>query len=277
MLSAPSALAADMQVKGAKRTVRIQDDLGLSYHPATIERPLEVIVHGPGSLSLTLRARNPAGETNHAELQILVDGTGLLDLSLDGEAGGTFEGHPELTPGKRVDRQIKIGPGSHTVSVKVSLGGAVVALAFERAAPEPIALAPLEAAPLAAAPLSAAPLTAEPLAPSTATPPPPTEAAAPAPATATQDKAAEPETRTKSSIPYYVMGGAVLVGAGSLIAWGLGESTYGNYKTTPEVRGGTVTNRGQILSQANNDLAWAEGLGIVAVAALAGAAIIWSF
>jgi hypothetical protein len=78
-------------------------------------------------------------------------------------------------------------------------------------------------------------------------------------------------------IPYYVLGGAVLVGGGSLIAWGLGESTYGNYKATPEVRGGSVTDRSQILSQANNDLVWAQALGIVAVAALASAAIIWSF
>jgi hypothetical protein len=97
------------------------------------------------------------------------------------------------------------------------------------------------------------------------------------PAAAAQDKAPEPESHAKSTIPYYVLGGAVLIGGGSLIAWGLGQSTYGNYKSTPEVRGGSPTNRGEILSQANNDIVWAQALGIVAVAALAGAAVVWSF
>ncbi len=273
-MCASQALASDFQVRGSKRTLRIEDEPGVAYHPATQDRPLEVVVHGPGNLALGLRARNAAGDTNHAELQVMVDGTGLLDLRLDGEAEGTFTGHPELTPGKRIDRKIRIGPGSHTVAVKVAVGAAVVTFAFEREAPEPVALVPVEAEPLSPAPLA-------PLAPEAPAPPPaaaPPAATAPAPAAApTEEKASEPEHRTKSTIPYYVLGGAVLVGGGSMIAWGLAESAYGNYKATPEVRGGSPTNRGQLLSQANTELGWAEGLGIVAVAALAGAAIIWSF
>jgi hypothetical protein len=291
---APLARAADLQVKAARRPLRVSDEPGVQYHLLGIGRPVLATVKGPGQLSLGFRVQAPDdGSDGHAHVRVLVDGSELLSLDLQGPGVAKFFGHHGTFPGQRVDRSVRIGEGSHTVSVSADGGAAAVTFKYQREAPNPLAVAsltpaPLAAAPLAPAPLTAAPLEAAPLAPTPAPAPAPTTvtatepatASAPAPAPATAVEAEpKPETpsRLKTTLPYYLGGGAILVGGGAITAWALGNGAYGSYKSTPEVQSGSPTNRAQILSQANNDAAWATGLGIVSIVALAGAAVVWGF
>lgn len=291
LASAPAARAADLQVHSARRPVRVSDEPGELYHLIGIGRPVAATVKGPGHLNLGFRVQAPVNEEGRVHLRVLVDGSELLSLDLSGPGTAKFVGHRGTYPGRRVDRRIRIGEGSHTVTVSASGGAGAVSFVFEREGANPLAVAPLTpasltpsplaVAPLTPAPLAPAPLTATPLAPEAQSTPP---AQAPLASAQTAPEAPEPavhaekiERRARSTVPYYLLGGAVLLGAGALTAWALGNSTYGNYKTTPDVLNGTPTNRKQTLSQANNDAGWATGLAITAVAALASAALVWSF
>ncbi|MHB8420727.1 MAG: hypothetical protein ACYDCL_21855 [Myxococcales bacterium] len=290
---APLARASDVQVRSARRPLHVSDEPGELYHLIGIGRPVQAVVRGPGRLDVGFRVQAPANDSGRAHVRVLVDDVELLRLDLEGPGTAKFVGHRGTYPGKRVDRRVRIGEGKHTVTISTQGGAAAATFVFEREGENPLAVAPLAPEPLAATPLSAAPLTAAPLAagPLTGeleaaplgTPPPATAARTvaatepSAPSAAVQEEKKVEGPRARSTVPFYLLGGSVLVGAGALTALALANGAYGSYKATPELQGGSPTNRAQLLSQANADATWAQALGIVAVAALASAALVWSF
>ncbi len=296
-LSLP-AVAGEVRVRGTRKPVFVRGEVE-AYHPIGIGWPVDAIVVGPGDLALGLRVQVAEAGEGRATVRVSVDGSEILQVPLEGAAAGRFRGQHPTAPGPLVARRIRIGEGRHEVVISAQGGSAVVslrlqgsppaALALAPLAPAPLAPEPLAAAPLEAAPLtlSPAPLTAEPLAPSAPakrspkakatlalSPHPPPDSTAEPPSGATASSVDRGSGRT---IQYSLLGGAALFAVGAGVSYGLAAGANGEYRATPEVRSGASTSRQEILARANNELAWAQGLGATMVLLLAGAAISFTF
>ncbi|MHB1844764.1 MAG: hypothetical protein ACYCWW_08025 [Deltaproteobacteria bacterium] len=305
LLVALPAIAGEVHVKGGRKPLVVKGDAGGAYHPIGLGWPVAASVVGPGDLTLGLRVQVPETGEGRATVHVSVDGSEILQVPLDGATAGRFKGRHPTAPGPLVLRRIRIGDGPHELVVSTEGGSAVVSLRLTGGPPPgALALAPLTAAPLAPAPLTPealtpAPLTLEPLtaAPLTATPlgngasdhsgVKPRSALAQRNSAPPLDAAAEPPGEVHATTPtdgvhhrtfeYYLLGGAGLLAVGATVSFALASGANSSYVSTPEVRGGSSTNRSQILARANDDLGWAKGLGAAAVLLLAGAAISLTF
>lgn len=250
------ATAAEPKLHGAKGVLRVTGEPG-RYHLVDPATPVDFSLVGPGEVTFTLRAVQPAsGGAVVASAHVAIDGVEALAVPLPGGHQGHFAGRRDVAPGPPMTRTLRLTEGPRALSITAESGPVAVLFSFELE-PAALALTPLVATdqPIATPPPGEAARE-----PPFKLPPPSTEPMVPL--------TIDAPSRHRPLWPYYTMAGALGFAFAGGVLWAVASNTDNAYNSTP-----SGPNRAGTLSRANNELHAGIVLGGVAFGLLAASAI----